>query len=233
MVIPNGVELSKLALNFDEHEQRQMKISLGLDPNKLCVGTVGSLKSVKNHQMLLEAARILQSGREDLQFAIAGDGPLRNSLEETAASLRFPGDFHFLGLRNDVARVLQAFDIFSMHSSSEDFSVAILEAMCARLPVIATDVGGNAEIVDDCRTGLLIPSGDSHSLALCIARLGGDATLRQRMGQGGFMRIEQHFTSAAATKRIEMLYIDCVRRKAPSLIQNNVTAATKRNSSRA
>lgn len=205
-VIYNGVDCKRFALAFDPAARRKKKVELGLDPNKCCVGTVGSLKPVKNHEMLVRAAAILKDSNPNIDFAIVGAGPLLSSLVNQRDELGLHNDIHFLGMRDDIPEVLQAFDIFVMCSRSEDLSVAILEAMSAGLPVVATDVGGNGELVSEGLTGFLVERNSTRKFAKRVMRLARDQELRARMGVAAAERARDRFTSEVNARKTAELY---------------------------
>ena len=142
------------------------------------IGTVGRIQKVKDHATLLRAFAALTAADAGFaargRLAIVGDGPLLGDLRALANSLGIASTTWFPGNRTDVADVLRAFDVFALPSLNEGISNTILEAMASGLPVIATAVGGNVELVDEGSTGRLVPSGDVAALA------GGNRGLRGR-----------------------------------------------------
>jgi glycosyltransferase involved in cell wall biosynthesis len=165
--------------------------------------SVGRLRAPKDFMTLVDAASRLQRGSFRLQ--IAGDGPDRPALESAAAPL---GDaVELLGERTDVADLLAAADVFVLSSDSEGMPMSVLEAMAAGLPVVATAVGGVPELVDDGRTGRLVPPRDPGALAAALAALAGDAGLRARMGEAGRARTAGEFSLA----RFHRAHLDVYR----------------------
>jgi glycosyltransferase involved in cell wall biosynthesis len=126
-------------------------------------------------------------------FVVIGDGPERQSLSECPAALRAGDAIRWLGYREDVRRLLPAFDVYLNTSISEGVSVTILEAMAAGVPVVATAVGGTPEVVVSGRTGFLVGSRDVPACAAALERLAGDATLRCQSGSAGRERLVGHF----------------------------------------
>jgi glycosyltransferase involved in cell wall biosynthesis len=113
---------------------------------------------------------------------------------------------HFLGYRRDTRRILSAFDFAVQPSRSEAFSLTLLESACASLPVIATRVGGNPELVVDGETGILVPPENPEALAQAIMKFAGDSELREKMGRAARERYEQNFTIEKMTAQVEALY---------------------------
>lgn len=164
-VIENGVDVTR----FDGVTRRDALPGLESVPAGVpLIGSVGCLAPRKDYGTLLAALARL-SGRHDFRCAIAGDGPDRAALEARAAELGVADRVAFLGERSDVDRLLPAFDLFTLSSREEGIPNALLEAMAAARPCVATRVGGNAEVLDDGRTGWLVPAQDPEALAAALA----------------------------------------------------------------
>ncbi|MCY3934996.1 MAG: glycosyltransferase [Chloroflexi bacterium] len=140
------------------------------------------------------------------QLVIIGDGPLRNSLEQQAATLRSRDRIHFLGWRQDATRCLADIDILLMPSLWEGFGLVLLEAFSAGIAIIASNVGGIAEVVEAGKSGLLCPPGDIEAFAEQIDILCADGALRSRLASEGRHRFEQHFTAAKMVTATSALY---------------------------
>src|SRR5262249_15508667 len=126
--------------------------------------------------------------------------------EKLADDLRISGRLLFTGERNDVQRILQEVDISVLPSLSEGFSNSLLESMAAGLPVVATNVGGNPEIVQDGRTGLLVPARDAFALSEAICRILEVPEMGRRLGQAGLDRVTSHFSLSSTVRKTEELY---------------------------
>lgn len=175
-------------------DQRQAaRASLGVAGDAFVIGTVGRLDPVKNLQLLLRAHAIVLQKRADATVVIIGDGAERASLEAAARDLGIAESVVFSGYRADVRFLMSAFDVFVNCSAYEGVSLTILEAMAAALPVIATPVGGNPEVVVDHETGLLVP-GRARSLAEAITSLAVNREQRRVMGEAGRWRVKRHFS---------------------------------------
>lgn len=163
----------------------------------LVLGTVGRLDPVKNQLQLLRAFhRLCASGEEwapKLRLVIAGDGPLRDALRQEVARLDLAARVWFAGARDDVPALMRCMDIFVLPSLNEGISNTILEAMAMGLPVVATAVGGNPELVVDGITGALCKGTDAQSLDAPLRRLASDPEARRAAGQAGRLRIEREF----------------------------------------
>lgn len=159
--ILNGVDTDK----FCPGNKQDARIKLGFLNDEVIIGTVGRLDPVKDQGLLLRAFARLNHGQKNLRLVLVGDGPERKGLESLRDTLPCRDRIVFLGERHDIDNVLQILDIFVLPSRSEGISNTILEAMATGLPVIATAVGGNPELVQDGHTGLLIPPDNCDALA--------------------------------------------------------------------
>jgi glycosyltransferase involved in cell wall biosynthesis len=153
--------------------------------------SVGRLQAPKDVGTLLRALAALPPGR--VCAVIVGDGPQRAALEAEARALRLDGAVRFAGTRSDVPQLLAAADLFVLSSASEGAPMAVLEAMAAGLPVVASAVGGVPEIVVEGQTGLLVAPGDPAALAGAVRRLVEDPALRRRLGAAGRERVRARF----------------------------------------
>jgi glycosyltransferase involved in cell wall biosynthesis len=177
----------------------------------LVVATLGNIRRVKGHDLFVRAAAQLATRFPDASFSIAGDVLEPDYFAELQALVQELGlvdRFRFLGGIADPPAHLAAADIFVLPSRSEGFSNAIVEAMAASLPVIATNVGGNAEAVEDGTTGLIVPPEDVDALAAAISSLLADPTHARAMGKAGKLRAQEKFTTEAMMGQIAGAYND-------------------------
>jgi glycosyltransferase involved in cell wall biosynthesis len=137
---------------------------------------------------------------------LIGDGPLRQELENLVSAEGLQNTIFFLGTRNDIPRLLSVLDIFVLCSLSEGLPLTILEAMAAGKSIVATDVGGIPEVIDDGIDGIIIPSDDSEALADSISDLLRDGQKRHDMGVKARMKFKEKFTVRAMVESYEELY---------------------------
>lgn len=164
-VIENGVDIAR----FDGRTAEAPGLGLPERPaGTRLLGAVGCLAVRKDFGTLLEAVAVLRTRGLSPCVVIAGDGPERAALEAHRARLGLDGAVHFLGERQDVDRLLPAFDVFTLSSREEGIPNALLEAMAAARPCVVTRVGGNAEVLEDGRTGWLVPPQDPPALAAAL-----------------------------------------------------------------
>jgi glycosyltransferase involved in cell wall biosynthesis len=202
-VVHNGIPIPPSSAGPDRGaKQRDARASIGLPwPDPLLVA-VGNLYAVKDHANLLRAAATLP----DVHVAIAGRGDQEAPLRRLADELGISPRVHLLGLRQDVDRVLLAADVFVQPSRSEGLPLAVLEAMAAALPVVATNVGGVGEAVVDGETGILVPPGDSPALAAAARAVLAMPDRGAGLGQFGRKRAIRDFSVREMVDRYCALY---------------------------
>jgi glycosyltransferase involved in cell wall biosynthesis len=202
-VIENGVDVTR----FDGATRRDALPGLEAVPAAVpLVGSVGCLAPRKDYGTLLAALAALGAHRE-FRCAIAGDGPDRAALEARAAELGVADRVLFLGERSDVDRLLPAFDLFTLSSREEGIPNALLEAMAAARPCVATRVGGNAEVLDDGRTGWLVPAQDPAALAGALEAALADPAEAARRGAAARQAMIEERSIEAMVRRHEAFYL--------------------------
>ena len=203
-VIPSGVDTDR----FDARtiDRAAAKAALGVPAGAPTIGTVGRLEARKGTRTLIEAAARLRDTPDAPYVVVAGDGPLRDELAALAARLGVAERVRLLGNRGDVRAVLGGLDVFVLPSLTEGMSNALLEAMAMALPVVATDVGGNPEVIGDAATGVLIPAGESEPMANALAALLADPARRAQLGAAARRRVEERYGARAMVRRLESIY---------------------------
>jgi glycosyltransferase involved in cell wall biosynthesis len=174
--------------------RRRIRAEWAVAEDARLVGFVGRLVPIKAVDLLLTAASQILHNDPRARFVIVGDGPLRGSLEEQARALGLGDRCHFAGHRTDTRDVLAALDVLALCSLSEGMSNSLLEAMATGLPVVASAIPANAEVVGDRATGLLFPLGDTRACAHALQALLRDDHLALTMGQRGRERVERNFS---------------------------------------
>ena len=207
-VLYNGVDVPASPALADIDACRK---EMNLPDTDRVVGVVGNLYPVKGHQYLIDAIPAVLEEFPDTSFVFAGRGQLEADLKQQVNRLGLDTRVHFLGLRQDIPRILALLDVFVLPSLSEGLSMAILESMMAGKPVIATRVGGNPEIVLDGETGFLVPPKDSHALAESLIALLKDRDLAIQFGEKGKRRAERQFSLQTMVGAYQSLYDECLR----------------------
>jgi glycosyltransferase involved in cell wall biosynthesis len=202
VVIPNGIT----ALPAPPATRGELLTELGLPAHARLIGAVGRLWPQKRIKDLIWAVDLLKCIRDDVHLLIIGDGPQRWRLARFSAQCGNQDNVHFLGERDDVPRIMPHLDCLWLASSYEGQSNAIMEAMLAGAPVVATDIPGNRDLVVDGQTGYLVGVGDRGAFAQKAQLLLNDETLRQRLGQAGRARMEREFTVEKMVVRHAELY---------------------------
>jgi glycosyltransferase involved in cell wall biosynthesis len=178
-------------------------------PGEVRVVTVGNIRRVKGHDIFIKAAAGIMSRYPAVSFSIAGEvleQDYFDELQTLVRDLNLVDQFSFAGGVVDTQKFLSDADIFVLPSRSEGFSNAIVEAMAASLPVVATDVGGNAEAVRDGVTGFIVPADDPTALSAAIIRLLSDPLQARAMGIVGKSVVAELFTTEAMMRRIVAIY---------------------------
>lgn len=182
-------------------------------PGVLRVGMVARMNSeAKNHRIFLQAAAKLAAVFPQAEFVLAGDGPLRASLEAEAAALGIAPRIRFLGDCRDIPAVMASLDLSLAPSDSESLSNSIIESMAAGVPVVASNVGGNPELVNQAR-GLLVPARDPQALFEAAAQLLNDDFYRERLGRNSRQFAVDHFSTSSIARQYEDLYEEVLARK--------------------
>jgi glycosyltransferase involved in cell wall biosynthesis len=161
---------------------------------------------MKGIKYFLQAAAGLAKRFPDVRFLIVGDGASRPELEQQARDLRLEGTVLFTGFRVDVPELLQEATVSVLPSLSEGLSNSLLESMASGVPVVATRVGGNPEVIEHGVTGFLVPARDSEALAAAMGRILEDANLAAQFGQAGRQRVARLFSLERSVSETELLY---------------------------
>jgi glycosyltransferase involved in cell wall biosynthesis len=207
-VVPYGIDLAGRRLSLDD--RARARAALGVADHEVAVTVAARLIPGKGLDVLLDAMVPAMQRAPDLRLLVAGDGPARPSLEAQARSLPH-GAVRFLGFVDDPRELIGAGDITAfptLATLGEGFGLTALEAMAAAVPVVASDAGALPEVVEDGRTGLVVPAGQVDPLGEALARLGADATLRSEMGEAGLSRARERFSLAAMVDRTVAVYAE-------------------------
>jgi sugar transferase (PEP-CTERM/EpsH1 system associated) len=207
--IHNGVDVHRFSIGQRDAARRL----LGLDDAAFVVGTVGRLDPVKDHSSLLHGFQSLAQSEPPACLLVIGGGPMREVIQTEAQRLGIADRVKFLGERGDIPLLLQALDVFALTSVAEGISNTILEAMASGLPVIATRVGGNPELVEHGVTGQMISTRDVSALTEALRSYLSDAELRRVHGANARERVEQHFSLERMAAQYANLYLGLLDRQ--------------------
>jgi glycosyltransferase involved in cell wall biosynthesis len=200
-VVPSGVELERYRSTTPLR-----RADLGLPESAFVVGCVARLVPVKGVEDALRAVAELRDLVPPVHLALVGDGPQRGTLEALAGRLGLRGRAHFLGLRQDVPRLLPLFDVLVLPSRNEGMGRAVVEAQAAGVPVVASRVGGIPDVVLHGQTGLLVPPADPRALAAALACLAADPAGRARMAERARRFVSHGLSAEAMVASLDRLY---------------------------
>ena len=202
-VIYNGIHAEKYDKMIDVQKK---KAELSLKDTDFVIGNVARFYPNKNHELLVRSFKEVVNRMPHAKLLLAGEGPLKEHIQSLVQQMQLSGSVSLLGNRRDIPELLQVFDLFVLPSKREGFPIGLLEAMAAGLPVVASDVDGNGELVVNGSTGILIPSGDAKALTGTIISMAENKQRAREMGIKGKQRILEHFTFNKMMENYENLY---------------------------
>jgi glycosyltransferase involved in cell wall biosynthesis len=203
-VIHNAIAIERFA-QADPACRRELEHLFPVKPRWI-IGAAGRLSPEKGFAVLVDAARALVATHPEAGFVLFGDGPLHSELTRQIVAQRLEKNFIMPGFRADLDDFLPSFDLVALPSFTEGMPNIVLEAFAARLPVVATAVGGTPEIIDEGESGYLVPPGNGAGLAKKIAAVLASDTRRRAMGLAGFARVREHFTFEAQSAQYQDLF---------------------------
>jgi len=203
-LIHNGIVTERYREAGDPQSLRR---SLGIPAGATVIGSVGRLVEIKRYDLLIQSFARLKQHCPDAHLILIGDGPRKMELEQLVNELSVEKCVHFAGYQQNVNEYLHAMDCFALTSSSEGTPQAVLEASIARLPIVASRVGGLPEVIDDGRTGLLFPCGDQESLTQALLRLIQDKQLALRLGEAASLRVKSIYGIERMAKEYHNCYL--------------------------
>ena len=205
LTIINGVDISTF-IPVSLNKKRDLRISLGFSDNDKIIGTVCRLDPIKNLSFLIDCIPTIKYKIPNVKIVIVGDGECRNSLMSQVQMRGLNNTIKFLGQREDIESILPSFDVYACTSLSEGTSMTILEAMACGLPIIASGVGGNVELVDDTN-GIVFPLNNSDAFVEGVISLLLHKDVRLDKGKKSRRRIEDKYSLNQTVNKYEQLYI--------------------------
>jgi glycosyltransferase involved in cell wall biosynthesis len=207
VVIPNGVRLQPLPSALQRSAARG---ELGVEADEFVVGIVARLSAQKAHHVLFEAFALLLRSQPCARLVVVGGGERASELHDLARRLGISDRVTFTGIRRDVLSLLPAFDVACLSSVHEGVPMTVIECMAAGIPIVATDSGSLADMVDDGEQGFIVPVGDSAGFAERLVKLAGDPQLRLRQGRSARHRVERKYRIEQTTEGYETLLAELV-----------------------
>lgn len=227
-VVPLGLDLTA----FSQWKQRgqSFRDEFGVGANEILIGIIGRLTEIKDHEFFLRVvadfkARFSSDSSVPVRFIVIGDGPLRNTLEQQAASLGLSEDVIFTGSRKDPENFYPALDIVALSSRNEGTPLTLIEAMANARPVISTAVGGVVDLLGVptsgeageqftlCERGIRVPPEAASAFAAGLAKLVADATLRHEIGERGLQFVTGYYSMDRLLRDIRSLYADLLKER--------------------
>ena len=212
-LVYNGIDLGRFAAA--PSDRAAVRRELGLGAGELVILQVARLDYLKDHATAVRTVRRVVRQVADTRLVLVGEGPEGPKIRELVGQAGLTDRVLFLGLRNDVPRLLAAADLFLLTSISEGIPLTLIEAMAGGLPVVATRVGGVGEVVEEGKTGLLAPAGDDDGLAGHFLRLAGAPGQAREMGRLGRARAEAFFSEGVMHDCYSELYRETLRSRIP------------------
>jgi L-malate glycosyltransferase len=206
--IHNGINYREMN---GEEGSSEIRSRLGLSKEDYVIGSLGRLTTVKGHEFLIRAAAHLGEGPKTVKVVLVGDGPLRKHLEELALHLGMAERVIFAGHQEHPRGFLEAMDLFVLPSLNEGIPLALLEAMAACRPIVASRVGGVPEVIEHECTGLLVESGNEQELATACNRFIMDKQLADTVGSAAHLKVISHFSSKVMGEKVVSLYRHLIR----------------------
>ena len=208
--VPLGFDLAPLLAAEGRRGELRAELQAGDAP---LVGIVARLVPIKAHEVFLAAAARVREARPDVRFLVVGDGERRADLEARALALGLGASVRFLGWRADLDRLYADLDVVALTSRNEGSPVALIEAMAAGVPVVSTDVGGVADVVQHGVSGWLAPMDDAEAVARHVLAVLADPVAARAMGQQGRARVAATYDAGRLVRDIEELYTSLVHQK--------------------
>lgn len=212
ITIHNGIDLSHAQSIDQEKERIAVRGEFHIPEAANLLTTVAVLRDLKGIQFMIRAMLGILAAYPDTYYLIAGDGAYRDALVEEVAKLGVENRVVFAGMRNDIPRILAASDIFILPTLTEALPTVLAEAMAARLPIIASAVGGIPEMISDRQNGRLVSPGDVQELTAVVVELLSDAAARKSMGSSGWEVVQKKFNIWEQVRQLGALYHDLLKK---------------------
>jgi glycosyltransferase involved in cell wall biosynthesis len=205
-VVHNAISVNWALTENSAEQHAKILAGLHIPLDAKIIVTAGRLSPEKGHRYLVEAIPAVYRERNDAFFVFCGDGPMTEKIMEQAKGLGVLDRCRFVGFRRDLAEIFSVMDLMALPSLSEGLPNVVLEAFAASKPVVASNIGGVPELVEEGISGYLVPPGRPEPLAKAILKMLGDSEKMQSMGAAGYERVRREFTFEAQTEKLEAIY---------------------------
>jgi glycosyltransferase involved in cell wall biosynthesis len=205
LVIHNGIDTEKL---YRPESRERTRRALGIKGDDFVIGNIARMVSLKNHRFLINVFKELREDLPGLRLTLIGDGPLKGELEAYAKNMKLTDAIQFLGERKDIGELLSVFDLFVLPSLTEGISMTLIEAMAAGVPIVASRVGGTPEIIENNRTGSVIPLDEPSKWVKEIKSIIKDDQKRKDMAETAKYEVKKRFSLNSMVDRYEKVYYE-------------------------
>ena len=206
-VVYNGLPIDKYTVNYDEKNKSEIKSHFGIPDDAKVIGVIGRLHYQKNHELLFESFKTVLEKNPNCVLLCIGDGPRHEDLLGLAKSLEIDDKVIFAGERKDVQDFLSIMDVMVLPSRWEGLPNVILEGMATKCPVVATDVGGVGELIQEGKTGFLINSGDKKSLTQRIIYVLNNKSEFNKIIDDAYLKVIKNYSIKRMVSNTEMIYL--------------------------
>ncbi|MFT6991690.1 MAG: glycosyltransferase involved in cell wall biosynthesis [Paraglaciecola sp.] len=209
-IIPNGIDTNMFTppQPSDHDKRRQLLLELGISKGVRVIGSIARFSTDKDQVTLIRAFAKLVDTEPSVRLLLVGDGETKGELEALTQQLGITGLVVFTGFRSDIIDILRILDIYVLPSHTEGLSISLLEAMATERAVVASDVGGNGEIVQHNSNGLLVAESDVEAMVSCLNSILIDASLAERISKSARQTVLNSFSITAMVKQYQQLYIN-------------------------
>jgi len=207
-MVHNAIDVSKNGISNNDEFRKAFFVEQDIPDDAVLAVTAGRLSPEKGHKYMVEAIGILKEKIKNTYFVFCGDGVKKNGLQQQAKDLGINNNCRFVGFRRDIPIIFNIMDFMILPSLTEGLPNVVLESFAAKKTVVATDVGGVPEIVEDNVNGLIVPSQRSDLLADGIMQLIDSKELCQKMGVAGFETVKSRFSFDNQNRKFESIYLN-------------------------
>ena len=205
-VVRNAISVNPLKQNAAPEKRRQVYRELNIPESPKLVVAAGRLSPEKGHRFLVEAIARMDHQTRQACFVFCGDGMCQKELQDLAADLGVTRYCRFVGFRKDIADIFEVMDLMVLPSLTEGLPNVVLEAFASAKPVVASNVGGVPEVVEDGKNGILVPPQRPDLLADAIAKCLADRRFMKEMGKSGYHKVKSEFSVESQTAKLESIY---------------------------
>jgi glycosyltransferase involved in cell wall biosynthesis len=211
-VVYSGINPDLLKKPNYHFNRENVLAKFGIQKDKFVIGTIAALRPYKNISILINAAKTIIKNCPDAKILIIGKGPLKNSLESQVKSLNLKNHVTFCDYVENITEVLKIFDTMVLSSSTEGVPAVLLEAMVFNIPIVATEVGGIPEIIENGASGILVPPQNPEKLAEAVIKIYKNPELAKKITKNANLRFMKYLTAHTTARRYEKIYKEFLKK---------------------